>query len=54
MNQILPNYNWLGIDMKEIIKDSKDKNNYFKSEKICNIISKKVNEEEVLKSLKFF
>ena len=56
MNQILPNYNWLGIDMKDIIKNvkGKDKNNYFKSIDIYNLISRKVNETKVLKSLKIF
>ena len=54
MSQILPNYNWLGIDMRELIKNVKDKTTYFKSEDVYNLISKKVNEKKVLKSLKDF
>ena len=54
MSQIFTNYNWLGIDMRELIKNSKDKTSYFKSEDIYNLISKKVDETKVLKTLNDF
>jgi len=54
MHHVLPNYNWLGIDMKAIIKKNKNKKKFYKSIDTYHLISKKVNEIEVLKSLKIF
>jgi len=54
MHHVLPKYNWLGIDMKAIVK--KNKNIKFFNSRIdsYHLISQKVDEVEVLKSLKIF
>ena len=53
MHHILPSYNWLGINMKEIVKKKKIKH-FFSSDVSYYLISEKVNEPEVLKQLEKF
>ena len=53
MHHILPKYNWLGIDMKEIVK-KKNIKKFYSSDDTYDLISEKVNEADVLKSLKTF
>ncbi len=53
MHHILPKYNWLGIDMKEIVK-KKNIKRFYSSDDTYHLISEKVNEAEVLMSLKTF
>ena len=54
MHHLLPKYNWLGIDMKELINKTKNLKLFFSSIDTYHSIAQKVNKEEILQSLKNF
>lgn len=54
MHHLLPKYNWLGIDMKELVKKIKNLKLFYSSIDTYHSIAQKVNEEELLRSLKTF
>ena len=54
MHHLLPSYDWLGINMKELVEKAKSLKLFYSSIETYYSIAQKVNEEEVLKSLKTF
>ena len=54
MHHLLPSYDWLGRNIKELLKKSKSLKLFYSSIDTYHSIAQKVNEEEVLQSLKTF
>ena len=54
MHHLLPKYDWLRIDMKELVKKTKSLKLFFSSIDTYYSIAQKVNKDEVLQSLKTF
>ena len=54
MHHILPSYDWLGRNIKELVKESKSLKLFYSSIDTYHSIAQRVNEVEVLQSLKTF